>query len=240
MEPSDTSPSKSDAGGVSARQGFKYQDHVAASFFIKMISNEKMESLECETADDIFVVWRGNPQKTHEYIQVKTTEDNSKWTQAEVLKRTNPKTESSIAEASLLCDKYDAVAWFRIVSKRDVNKSLKCLEMPFSKRFEMGDIDELASKIFAKRKSTISAKGNTLEYWGKNTFWEVMGTEQAVKNNNLVSLSEVSNDFGAVPEHSLLKTIYNDILMWVEKAANASRKTEPELKTITRSKAISW
>jgi hypothetical protein len=42
----------SDAGGVAARQGFKYQDHVAAFFVLAMIDDERLLRVECESADD--------------------------------------------------------------------------------------------------------------------------------------------------------------------------------------------
>lgn len=47
---------KSDAGAVAARVGFKYQDHVAAHFVLKMIGDRRILQVECETSDDITVV----------------------------------------------------------------------------------------------------------------------------------------------------------------------------------------
>jgi hypothetical protein len=41
--------SKSNAGGVSARQGFEYQDHVAAKYIIEMISNPALREVQCDT-----------------------------------------------------------------------------------------------------------------------------------------------------------------------------------------------
>ena len=40
----------SDAGGVAARLGFKYQDHVAASFVLDMIGDPNVLQVECEIA----------------------------------------------------------------------------------------------------------------------------------------------------------------------------------------------
>ena len=50
-----TSPSNK--GGPAARQGFKYQDHVAVSFIFKMLRDSSYTQVECETADDIVAVF---------------------------------------------------------------------------------------------------------------------------------------------------------------------------------------
>ena len=65
--------SLSDAGGPAARQGFKYQDHVAVSFIFKMLQDSNYSQVECETADDIVAVSQCAGQIVNEYIQVKMT-----------------------------------------------------------------------------------------------------------------------------------------------------------------------
>lgn len=71
--------SPSNKGGPGARQGFKYQDHVAVSFIFKMLRDNTYVQVECETADDIVAVSQRSGQTVYEYIQVKTTEGNQKW-----------------------------------------------------------------------------------------------------------------------------------------------------------------
>ncbi len=107
MSVSDGIPGKasaSDAGPVAARLGFKYQDHVAAFFVLTMLADERLACVECETADDITLRWKNNEGEFSEYVQVKTTDDNKKWTQAEILTRALPKKPTSLVEKSLLCD----------------------------------------------------------------------------------------------------------------------------------------
>ena len=76
--------SPSNKGGPAARQGFKYQDHVAVSFILKMLCDTTYTQIECETADDIVAVFQHEGQTVHEYIQVKTTEGDGKWNWKEV------------------------------------------------------------------------------------------------------------------------------------------------------------
>ena len=70
--------SLSNAGGPAARQGFKYQDHVAVSFIFKMLRDSSYTQVECETADDIVAVFQCAGELVNEYIQVKTTESDRK------------------------------------------------------------------------------------------------------------------------------------------------------------------
>ena len=48
----------SDAGGVAARLGFRYQDHVAAMIVLQMIDDRRILQVECETSDDITLLHR--------------------------------------------------------------------------------------------------------------------------------------------------------------------------------------
>ncbi|MBI3547118.1 MAG: DUF4297 domain-containing protein, partial [Gammaproteobacteria bacterium] len=52
----DTMPTNQ--GGIYARQGFAYQDDVAAKFYIEMLSNENLIEVACETHDDIVLIWK--------------------------------------------------------------------------------------------------------------------------------------------------------------------------------------
>ncbi|MBB5722884.1 hypothetical protein FHS72_002514 [Loktanella ponticola] len=240
-EISSTAPSVSDAGGVAARQGFKYQDHLAAKQFIKMLANSLCVRMECETADDILLVWQDQDDVLHEYIQVKSTEhDSKKWSKTEITSRSNKNTASSVAEASLLCDKYPAKARFRLITLRAVSKPLLPLTIPFSERTDISGVNELASAILKARKTTRSANGNDLEFWAKNTFWEVTGDKLSVEAKNLLSLNEICDRYGAVPDHAQLKDLYSKVLKWVDEAASASRKTSPSKKIISRVSADNW
>jgi len=202
----------SDAGGVAARQGFKFQDHVAAYFALAMIADERLKRVECETTDDIVLFWNEGNAEFSEYVQVKTTESDKKWSQTEILARGGQKKRpTSLIEKSLLCDKGASGALFRIVSKRDVNKTLSCLTLGRNNRQRLGSIAELGAKL-AKKWSTKSPNGNDLAYWAKHTVWQVAGDVASLKAQNQQHLFRIADQFGANPTHSHVEAIYADLL----------------------------
>ena len=74
---------QSDSGGVGAKKGFLYQDYAAAYFLLKMLRDKSIISIRCEVTDDIDVVY----QDYIEYVQVKTTDAERKWTLKEFIMR---------------------------------------------------------------------------------------------------------------------------------------------------------
>lgn len=158
----------SNAGGPAARQGFKYQDHVAVSFILKMLRDSNYCQVECETADDIVAVFHSSGVRINEYIQVKTTEGDSKWNWQEVIALDGTKADSSLLHKSLKCDVRPGVARFRIVTKRDVAKILEGFKTELDKRSlpdtttERGKVLLKAFKAFVSRKSEIFSTGQKL------------------------------------------------------------------------------
>lgn len=235
-------PIASDAGGVAARQGFKYQDHVAAHFVLEMIGDARLLRVECETADDIVLLWASGSMHRREYVQVKTTELDSKWSQKEIYTRDSglgAKRPTSLMEKSLLCDCHEPAAIFRIVSRRAVNKGLSCLTIPLEQRSGDAAVAELAGKM-AKRWKTTSPNGNDLAYWTSHVLWQVTGDVQALAARNRQRLSLLAEEYGTNPTHSHTVAIYEDLLALVDRAATASRVTEPDQKIITRPSILTW
>jgi Cap4 dsDNA endonuclease len=216
----------SNAGGVAARQGFKYQDHVAAHFVLAMIADARLKRVECETADDIVLAWQEDAAEFSEYVQVKTTENDKKWSQGEITKRANTKAKgpTSLVEKSLLCDTGAPNALFRIVSRRGVNKTLTCLTLPRDSQQRVTAAAELGTKL-AKKFSTKSKNGNDLAFWTKRTVWQVAGELASLKATNQQYLANLAETFGTNPTHSHADAIYNDLLRMVDDAANASKIT---------------
>lgn len=66
-------------GGVSARQGFAYQDHVAAGFCLEMLLDEKIEQVWCEVFDDVTLFLGIDGVQEVEFVQVKSNELNQLW-----------------------------------------------------------------------------------------------------------------------------------------------------------------
>ncbi len=244
-KPEETQPthsSTSDTGGVAARKGFKYQDHAAAQFVLQMISNPNLLQVECETADDIVLVWLNSDSQNWEYVQVKTTENDKKWSQTEITKRDSgagAKRPTSLIEKSLLCDVNGDNAKFRIVSQRDVYAALYCLKTPLDQRGDSSPARELGKKI-SKKLKTVSANGKDLEYWASNALWQVTGDVGGLKAKNSQALLSLAEKHGANPTHSHIIKIYDDLLRIIDNAATASRTTDIDKKIINRDFIISW
>ena len=229
----------SDAGGVAARIGFKYQDHIAASFVLEMIGDRRIAQVECETSDDITRVIVLNGQEIPEYIQVKTTDRDTKWTSKEIYTRDNKNTPSSLLEKSLLADKHQPNARFRIVTRRSVNATLQPMLEPVEKRDPNGEIARLAKSFKAKHPKTVSQCGHDVAYWTLNTVWDHRSGLEHVESHNLQLLSRLAEDAGANPSHSQAKNIYRDLLEMVEKAASASRRDKTQ-KVLARAAVRTW
>jgi hypothetical protein len=231
----------SDAGGVSARRGFKYQDHVAAKYLLQMIHNEDLIQVECETSDDIVLVWSIDNIICQEYVQVKTTEGDKKWIQTEVLKRKTKSTPSSLVEKSLLCDNRDPNARFQIVSQRDVAKKLYPLTLNQEQRIGSiaTDIEELAASFYKKYKTTKSKNDNDLAYWIRNAIWVVDGKMDSLRALNENLISKLISKEGQTTTHESVKNLYNEILGIADSAASAQRVNADE-KIITAEFIRNW
>jgi hypothetical protein len=239
----DESSPASDAGGVAARQGFKFQDHVAAQFVLQMIGDPQLLRVECETADDILLVWADGGGQRPEYVQVKTTENDKKWSQTEICERDScagAARPTSLIEKSLLADVAGSSARFRIVSRRDVNKALSSLKTPVEAPHRaVAAVAELGQKLVRKW-TTTSPAGHDLAYWACNAYWQVSGPVEGLIAQNQQRLLHLAGAYGANPTHGHVLKIYDDLLAWIDRAAAASRVTAPEDKMLARPAVMDW
>ncbi|EMB2735041.1 hypothetical protein MFFDBJGM_00286 [Pectobacterium versatile] len=226
--------SLSDAGGPAARQGFKYQDHVAVSFIFKMLRDSNYYQVECETADDIVAVFQCAGQILNEYIQVKTTESDGKWNLKEITALDGTKANSSLLHKSLKCDVRPGIARFRIVTKRDVAKILEGFKKEIDKRV-LPDITTTRGVALRKKfKTIVSPQKRDFLYWAENFVWQVYGDVEALEAVNIKALSQLAEGLGNRPNFTQLKAIYEEFLEIADKAATASVKTAAASKIILR------
>ncbi|EMY3532993.1 hypothetical protein AXW37_03860 [Yersinia ruckeri] len=228
----------SNKGGPAARQGFKYQDHVAVSFILKMLRDSTYLQIECETADDIVVVSRPDTELIYEYIQVKTTEGDSKWNLTEITTLDKGKPDSSLLQKSLKCDKRAGIAHFRIVSKRDISKPLQCFLIDINKRVFPDGCTERGAKLAKKFSKTVSDQQRDFKYWADNFVWQVCGEVAWLEAMNIRVLSELAEQHGVTPSHRQQKEIYEHFLNWADDAATADVKTQSKMKIIEREEAL--
>jgi hypothetical protein len=110
-------------GGSIARQGFLYQDHVAASFCIEMLSDKRLTEVWCETEDDVTLIWQIDGTALVEFVQVKATELDQLWTVALLCNGD----EKSIVARSIAHDRCAERCCFRIVTRQNVSLEVRPL-----------------------------------------------------------------------------------------------------------------
>lgn len=231
----------SDAGGVAGRIGFKYQDHVGAGFVIDMLRDGMLFQVEFETADDLTLRWRNHDAEIIEYVQVKTTEDDKKWSMKEIMDRDKSRVGSSLAEKSLNCDKQDGGVQFRFVSRRDIGSALRAFGVHRDKRTSVRDkIEGLKKSIGNKYKTALSPKGRSLTDWASTLYWQVEGSIESLGVKNINKIIQQAENSGEIPSHTQAKRIYDDLLQLVAEAGDASRVANPAAKVISREAAIRW
>jgi hypothetical protein len=84
-----------ETGGIVARKGFSFQDHVAASFLLDMYVDENLEQVWCETQDDITLIKKNNINECVEFIQAKSNDLNHLWSVPELCKQSKKGSEGT-------------------------------------------------------------------------------------------------------------------------------------------------
>jgi hypothetical protein len=66
-------------GGTPARTGFNLQDHVAATYCVRMVLEQGIKEIWCEAHDDITVLWDASAGEEVEFVQVKNEDPDQLW-----------------------------------------------------------------------------------------------------------------------------------------------------------------
>jgi hypothetical protein len=235
----------SDLGGVGAKKGFLYQDYAAALYVISMLRDKRIKAVRFEVTDDIDIIY----DSYTEYVQVKTTDNDKKWSVIEFCK-TSPakkgkgsiKFADSILHKSLSCDRNRGIAKFRILSPRDVNSSLTYLKIALDSRTDKEGRDKLLKSLIAKIKDYKSDNGNDVSYWIDNTTWEVKSSIEELKLKAISEIMSAANDSSIyLDSNREPQIILNDILANVTNKSAISRKIHiASDKSYTREDFISW
>ncbi|MBY5539282.1 DUF4297 domain-containing protein [Rhizobium leguminosarum] len=233
----------SDAGGVKARQGFTFQDHIAASFLLDLLSDPMLLQVECETADDIALRWRRNGEGVSEYVQVKITYRDSNWHLAEICARPEKRVGTSIVENSMGTDKFPGDALFRVVSIRGVNHTLRPLTIPRDRRFEPHVVDaltKLGTQVSDKLKRVTSPNGKTVPEWVQRCLWELPGEKQAVQQKNINRIHRLFENEGEAMFPSAAETIYEGLVTIARNAGDESMVDHATKKVISKQAMTDW
>lgn len=231
-------------GGVIARDGFDFQDHIAAMFCLEMLDNARIKEVRCESQDDITLVWEADSGEDVEFAQVKGNNLPHLWSIAELCKREKvsgdnktSRTGSSIIEKSLQNDRFAEKSKFRIVTRLGVNTDLAILELPMNapKRCAPNNgIDELCVELERKVVDFRSAKGNDHRYWAMNTLWQVEHSTEAVGMKNKMHLRLIIERNWDTLTTGQVDKVYLAILQVVQQAALIRWGLDQDAKKIRR------
>jgi len=232
-------PDASDAGGIAARRGFRVQDHVAARLALEMLRDPTIEQIECETGDDIVLRRRDGDETVFEYIQVKTTEKDTKWNISELTARDKSRKRSSVCEKSLLCDRHDGLAWFRFVTTRAVSSKLSPFQQSRADRSGRKDFNDLVAGFQKRYQDVKSDSGRGLGDWAAELFWEVEGDEGALVSRNLNEMLALAAGRGPTPAYQLMVDTYSELVGKVRQMGDAS-VIHPAEKVWSRCECYDW
>lgn len=225
-------------GGVVARQGFTFQDHVAVGLCLDMLTSNELIEVWCESQDDITLIWEKDSEKEAEFVQVKSNKLDGLWSVGELCQRDKSKVGSSILEKSLAYDCCKESSCFRIVTLWPVNRDLEILTSPidsFKRNSSRNELQELSTKIEKKLGTVNSDNGNSSNFWVERVEWYVEHDLDALKRKNLEKLRKfLEMQDCRLPDDQLEEKIYNPLIWKVQKAADAEWKDDPNAKIIKR------
>jgi hypothetical protein len=229
-----------DFGGIVARTGFAYQDHVAAQCCLDMLFDEQLSEVWCETFDDIVLIRSGSSEELVEFVQVKCENLNQLYS-ASVL--CDGDTGKSLFERSLTRDVVKENASFRIVSSSEINAELAVLKLPRDAGVRQHEKTRLDSLCKAIRKKNCggckSLNGHDVEYWVAQCIWQV-SSEAALVAENKLRLTELLEKLGLPVYVDTAQDIYQRLLWRVKRAAEADFASERSTKILKASELREW
>jgi len=80
-----------ETGGVVARDGFDFQDHVVARFCLELLTNFDLLEVWCESQDDITLIWGIDGNQINEFVQVKGNKLAQFWSTSLLCRREKKK-----------------------------------------------------------------------------------------------------------------------------------------------------
>lgn len=242
-----------EVGGIIARDGFSFQDHVAARFCLEMLSKEKLIEVRCESQDDVTLLWSEANIETAEFVQVKGHQLDQFWSIAKLCEKAKKTSstgnsltasrEYSILEKSLANDRFTETSRFRIVTRVDVNNDLEYLKYPvnsLSRDSASRNCKVLLQDLQARLPQVKSPKGNDIIYWITNTKWDVAHSTDTLQESNLSELRRYVETKNVYLITSKIYELYLKILARVQEAACADWRTKHDSKKIKQNEFRQW
>lgn len=233
-----------ETGGIHARAGFIFQDHVAVKFLLEMLTNKNLQEVRCESQDDVTLIWNNNGYDEVEFVQAKGNELDQLWSVA-LLCKTEKKDgvqSKSIYEKLLANDRFNEDSRFRIVTRRDINNALEFLKSPLDSPLRNSSQERSTNLCdeLNKRSGSLSKKKNGASYWISNTIWDVEHEIDTLITKNKWALNKyIIQEIDYLPI-TQVDNIYSKLLQSAQAAAYSDWRANPESKRFTRHKFISW
>lgn len=215
-----------DLGGIYARQGFAYQDDVAAGFYVQMLSDSNLSEVSCETYDDILLVWHGEGGKVLEFVQVKGEHPDQLWSVAKLCERSKSQKSpdgkgTSVLERSLVRDRYVETARFRIVTCRQVHADFEVLTREHGhehRKMSYGPFKKLSEDVGRRLHGVRSVKKNGTDYWLRNAHWNVIA-EADISRLNREALGTELHKSGLPYDPDTVRGIYGNLCALAKETA---------------------
>jgi hypothetical protein len=232
--------SPADEGGTEQRIGASYQDHVAAKYCVEMLNEScQHQQVWCESHDDIVLVWHSSPEWTAMYVQVKGGSSQGLWSKSNLCKKSKNKQgvpKPCIVERSLQHDCVPHVCKFRLVFKENTNLELSALKLPLEspgRTAASTELTAIASFIANKIAPFKSPNGSDASFWVLNTQVVIYADEQALRDENILSLQAFAEAEGVGLRVSQAQVLYERVLAKVRTASKKKWSEDPYSKVIT-------
>ncbi|MFM8273968.1 MAG: dsDNA nuclease domain-containing protein [Gemmata sp.] len=223
-------------GGRVARDGFDFQDHVAAGKCLDMLLGGGPVEVWCEAEDDIVQVWLDGTAECFEFVQVKGNDLKQTWTVPKL-------GELEIAKKSLAHDRADEKCRFRLVTRWKPDDTLSPLTADFGTEARTANatgITACGKTIEVKLGACTSPNGNGLAFWAEMTAWEVKATTQDVRNENLLKLQRVLEAIGVILDSEQRERLYERLFLRVQDASLACGRTQKDAKRQKKAELLAW
>lgn len=226
-----------ESGGEIARQGFRYQDHVAAGFMLEMLDDDDFLEVWCESLDDITNIRRGSQGEEFEFVQVKDVQYTSFWTISKLCERSSGKLGTSIPERSLSYDRGHESCHFRLVTSLPFASELSMLQYRIGAPGRLENSDEfklLVQDVESKIAGFQSPNGNGLRFWLSKVLWEVRQSIDSVQDANMLRLMKFNHQHAFHLSPDQLSEVYIKVVQLASDAAWAKYKVDPNAKRVTK------
>lgn len=227
-----------ETGGVESRRGLGYQDHAAVRLFLEALQDTSAQEICLEVRDDAVIVRSDGRNSSREYIQVKASTSDARWSMANICERKRQEGTAvqgtSIVEKSLSGDdlESDPCPTFRFITYNNCTNELAVLRLA---RRHPGrtsvKIDPISEGITDKLGECQSPAGRDIRHWCENMFWEVF-TDQALQDRNMLSLHQVADGRGYSLTPDQLKRAYEVLVNRLSSVAAMREETDRILSTV--------